>query len=93
MNAPPLQQWLIYCRPGFEHDCVEETQAKPINTKDNCGYVVLQGKPRLNFRQLTFARQLLTLHTVVDDLPERDRLTPLLAAIPDAPPQFGALFL
>lgn len=40
-----LPSWLIYCRPGFERDCVEETRAKPIETEDNSGYVVLQGKP------------------------------------------------
>ena len=93
MQTSPLQQWLIYCRPGFERDCVEETQAKSVNAKENNGYVVLQGKPRLNFKQLTFARQLLNLHAQVDELPERDRLTPLLASIPAFPEQFGALYL
>ena len=93
MHTSPLQQWLIYCRPGFERDCVEETQAKSVNAKENNGYVVLQGKPRLNFKQLTFARQLLNLLAQVDELPERDRLTPLLAAIPASPEQFGALYL
>lgn len=89
----PLPSWLIYCRPGFERDCVEETQAKPVETTENSGFVVLQGKPRLTYRQLTFARQLLNLHAEVDELPERDRLTPLLAAIPVSPERFGALYL
>jgi 23S rRNA (cytidine2498-2'-O)-methyltransferase len=93
MQTTSPQQWLIYCRPGFERDCVEETQAKPITAIGNSGYVVLQGKPRLNFKQLTFARQLLDIQSVVDNLPERDRLTPLLAAIPDSPSQFSAVFL
>lgn len=88
-----LSSWLIYCRPGFERDCVEETQAKPIETTENSGYVVLQGKPRLAYKQLTFARQLLNLHAEVNDLPERDRLTPLLAAIPASPERFSALYL
>jgi 23S rRNA (cytidine2498-2'-O)-methyltransferase len=88
-----LNSWLIYCRPGFERDCVEETQAKPVETTENSGFVVLQGKPKLAYRQLTFARQLLTLHTEVDALPERDHLTPLLAAIPAVPERFGALYL
>ncbi|BCK87746.1 ribosomal RNA large subunit methyltransferase M [Sideroxyarcus emersonii] len=88
-----LPSWLIYCRPGFERDCVEETQAKPIETEDNSGYVVLQGKPNLAYRQLAFARQLLRLHTEVRELPERDRLSPLLAAIPATPEKFGALYL
>jgi 23S rRNA (cytidine2498-2'-O)-methyltransferase len=88
-----LSSWLIYCRPGFERDCVEETQAKPVETTENSGFVVLQGKPKLTYRQLTFARQLLTLHTEVNELPERDRLTPLLAAIPASPERFSALYL
>ncbi|MDO8989773.1 MAG: 23S rRNA (cytidine(2498)-2'-O)-methyltransferase RlmM [Sideroxyarcus sp.] len=88
-----LHNWLIYCRPGFERDCVEETQAKPVETTENSGFVVLQGKPKLAYRQLTFARQLLTLHAEVHELPERDRLTPLLAAIPVSPERFSALYL
>ncbi|OIR17332.1 ribosomal RNA large subunit methyltransferase M [mine drainage metagenome] len=88
-----LPSWLIYCRPGFERDCVEETQAKPIETEENSGYVVLQGKPNLAYRQLAFARQLLSLHAEVRELPERDRLSPLLASIPATPERFGALHL
>ncbi|HLY95633.1 MAG TPA: 23S rRNA (cytidine(2498)-2'-O)-methyltransferase RlmM [Sideroxyarcus sp.] len=88
-----LPSWLVYCRPGFERDCVEETQAKPIEADENSGYLVLQGKPRLTYQQLAFARQLLRLHGEVSDLPERDRLTPLLAAIPDTLEKFSALYL
>jgi len=73
-----LPSWLVYCRPGFERDCVEETQAKPVEAVENSGYLVLQGKPKLAYRQLAFARQLLSLHGDVNDLTERDRLTPLL---------------
>jgi 23S rRNA (cytidine2498-2'-O)-methyltransferase len=88
-----LPSWLIYCRPGFERDCVDETQAKPIEATENSGYLVLQGKPRLTYQQLAFARQLLRLHGEVNELPERDRLTPLLAAIPNAPEKFSAVYL
>ncbi|MDP2806328.1 MAG: 23S rRNA (cytidine(2498)-2'-O)-methyltransferase RlmM, partial [Gallionellaceae bacterium] len=93
MNTPHTQQWLIYCRAGFERDCVEETQAKPIEAIENSGFVVLQGKPRLDFSLLAFARQLISLHGEVKELPEKDRLTPLLAAIPSTPEKFSALFL
>ncbi len=93
MEKSPLCEWLLYCRPGFERDCVQETQAKQIEAVPDSGYVVLQGKPRLSYFQLTFARQLISLHCEVRDLPERDRLTPLLAALPDEPQQFGALWL
>lgn len=88
-----LPRWLIYCRPGFEHDCIEETQAKPIRAEQNSGYLILEGKPKLDFRKLTFTRQLLRLHGEVDTLPEHDRLTPLLTAIPDVPEKFSAVWL
>lgn len=88
-----LSRWLIYCRPGFERDCVEETQAEAISAQTGSGYVVLQGKPRLAYAQLAFARQLIRLHGEVNALPERDRLGPLLSAIPDAPQKFSGLRL
>ena len=59
----------------------------------NSGFIIVQGKPRLHYEQLTFARQLISLHSEISELPERDRLTPLLAAVPDTPQQFGALWL
>lgn len=88
-----LSQWLVYCRPGFERDCVEETQARAVEAATNSGYVVLQGKPRLRFSDLAFTRQLIRLHTTVDNLLDRDRLTPLLSAVPEMPEKFGALWL
>jgi 23S rRNA (cytidine2498-2'-O)-methyltransferase len=93
MIDPNLPAWLVYCRPGFERDCIDETQAKPVEAAENSGYLVLQGKARLAYRQLAFARQLLKLHCEVRELPERDRLTPLLAAIPQEPARFSALYL
>jgi len=92
MDTTPCE-WLVYCRPGFERDCVDESRAKPVAAVEGSGYVVLQGKPRLAYAQLAFARQLISLHGEVTDLPERDRLTPLLGAVPDAPEQFGELYL
>ena len=93
MMDKTLPTWLVYCRPGFERDCAEETQAKVIEAAENSGFLILQGKAKLAYRQLTFARQLLTLHGEVNDLAERDRLLPILAAIPEVPAQFGALYL
>ena len=93
MIDPTLPAWLIYCRPGFERDCIEETQAKVIEADENSGFLVLQGKAKLAYKQLTFVRQLLTFQSEVTDLPERDRLSPLLAAIPDAPEKFSVLYL
>jgi 23S rRNA (cytidine2498-2'-O)-methyltransferase len=88
-----LPSWLVYCRPGFERDCVEETQAKPVEAIGDSGYLVLQGKAKLAYKQLAFARQLLKLHGEVTGLPERDRLTPLLTALSAEPQQFSALYL
>ncbi|MFA5371727.1 MAG: 23S rRNA (cytidine(2498)-2'-O)-methyltransferase RlmM [Sideroxydans sp.] len=90
---PALPSWLIYCRPGFERDCVEETQAKVVEAEADSGFLVLQGKARLSYKQLAFVRQLLILDGAVNDLPERDRLAPLLAAIPSLPEKFSALYL
>lgn len=92
-QTPKNQQWLLYCRPGFERDCLQETQASSLEANANSGFIVVQGKPRLHYAQLTFARQLIALHAEIKELPERDRLTPLLAAIPDTPAKFGALWL
>ena len=93
MIDPTLPAWLVYCRPGFERDCIEETQAKPVEADENSGYLVLQGKARLAYKQLAFARQLLRLHCEVRDLPERDRLSPLLEALPQTPERYSALYL
>jgi 23S rRNA (cytidine2498-2'-O)-methyltransferase len=93
MMDAALPTWLVYCRPGFERDCAEETQAKPVEVIENSGYLVLQGKAKLAYDQLAFARQLLTLHGEVNDLPERDRLAPLLTALPATQEKFGALYL
>ncbi len=92
MDTAPVT-WLIYCRPGFERDCVEETQAKPLEADDGSGFVILQGKPRLAYAQLAFARQLIRLQCDLPGLPERDRLTPLVAALPMEPQVFGAVYL
>lgn len=93
MQTPTLTNWLLYCRPGFERDCVQETQARQIEALPDSGFAVVQGKQRLAYAHLTFARQLICLYGSVEKLPERDRITPLLAALPDQPQQFGALWL
>jgi len=93
MQTSHPQQWLIYCRPGFERDCVEETQAKPIEVRENSGYLVLEGKAKLAYKQLAFARQLISLHKEVKELPERDHLTPLLDALVDSTQTFSSLYL
>lgn len=93
MQTPPLPTWLLYCRPGFESDCAQETQAKLIEVQSDSGFIVVQGKSRLAYAQLVFARQLMRLLGEVSSLPERDRLTPLLAALSAQPERYGAVWL
>jgi len=104
MQTPQNNQWLLYCRAGFEQDCAQEAlrqarQQKPVIAEQppiqaDSGYVTvaLNGQ-QLNYRELIFARQLIRLHHIVEPLPERDRLTPILAAITDLSGNFGALWL
>lgn len=92
-QSPKSQKWLLYCRPGFERDCLQETQASALEANANSGFVIVQGKPRLHYEQLTFTRQLITLLGEISELPERDRLTPLMNAMPDTHEKFGALWL
>jgi 23S rRNA (cytidine2498-2'-O)-methyltransferase len=86
-------RWLVYCRPGFERDCVEETQAKALEAVENTGFVRLEGKPHLNFSKLVFARQLIELLNTINDLPEKDRLSPILAALNNPTEKFSAVYL
>ncbi len=97
-----LTHWLLYCRPGFEKDCAQEAVAcaraqRPVlaeqpNIVADSGYaIVVINEQLLSYRELIFTRQLIRLHRTIDTLPERDRLTPILAALP--PGNFGALWL
>ncbi|TAN80891.1 MAG: 23S rRNA (cytidine(2498)-2'-O)-methyltransferase RlmM [Gallionella sp.] len=96
--------WLLYCRPGFEQDCAQEAlrQARlqrPVIAEQppvlaDSGYaLVTVNDQSLAYRELIFARQLIRLHHTITALPERDRLTPILAAIDALPDSFGALWL
>jgi 23S rRNA (cytidine2498-2'-O)-methyltransferase len=99
------QNWLLYCRPSFEADCAQEAlrqakQQRPIigteqpATEQDSGYVqITLNEQKLSYKDLIFARQLIRLEQRIDALPERDRLTPLLAAIAKLPHTFGALWL
>ncbi len=104
MKTKHTSQYLLYCRPGFEADCAQEAQqqarsqrpviAEQDDIRPDCGYVVVTlNEQKLSYRELIFARQLIRLHQTLDALPERDRLTPILAAIAALPGNFGALWL
>src|SRR5574340_828133 len=104
MQKPSLIYWLLYCRPGFEQDCAQEAlrqarQQKPVIAEQpaiiaDSGYVVVAlNEQQLDHRELIFARQLIRLHCSVEQLPERDRLTPILDALADLPGPSGTLWL
>lgn len=104
MKTKHTSQYLLYCRPGFEADCAQEVlqqarSQRPViaeqdEIRPDCGYVVVTlNEQKLSYRELIFARQLIRLHQTLDALPERDRLTPILAAIAALPGNFGALWL
>jgi 23S rRNA (cytidine2498-2'-O)-methyltransferase len=105
MKKSTNTNWLLYCRPGFEQDCAQEAlrqamQQKPIIGIEqpaivaDSGYVVVAlNEQKLSYRELIFARQLIRLHHTIESLSERDRLTPILAAVAALPGSFGALWL
>jgi 23S rRNA (cytidine2498-2'-O)-methyltransferase len=104
MNTLPTTHWLLYCRPGFEQDCAQEAlrQArlqKPVIADqppvvNDSGYVVVVlNEQKLNYRELVFARQLIRLQYIIEELSERDRLTPLVEAIAALPDTFSTLWL
>ncbi len=104
MQTRKSTYWLLYCRPGFEQDCAQEAlrqarqQSLVIATQPpilaNSGYAaVALNEQTLSYCELIFARQLIRLHQTIEALPERDRLTPILAAIATLPGAFGALWL
>ncbi|HXU92127.1 MAG TPA: 23S rRNA (cytidine(2498)-2'-O)-methyltransferase RlmM [Gallionella sp.] len=104
MQEPSITHWLLYCRPGFEQDCAQEAlrqarQQKPVIAEQppiqaDSGYVVVAlNDQQLSFRELVFARQLIRLQYIIEELPDRDRLTPLVEAIAELPETFGELWL
>jgi len=104
MNNIPTNQWLLYCRPGFERDCAQEAlrearRQRPIIAVQpeivaDSGYaVVTLNEHSLSYHDLVFTRQLIRLHGTLTELPERDRLTPILATIAGLPGNFSVLWL
>ena len=103
-GSTELSHWLLYCRPGFESDCTQETVAqarrqRPVLAEQpgiipDSGYAIIAiNGQTLSYGELIFARQLMRLHHIIEELPERDRLTPILDAIATLPGNFGVLWL
>jgi 23S rRNA (cytidine2498-2'-O)-methyltransferase len=105
MKTPTENNWLLYCRPGFEQDSAQEAlrqarQQRPVTVIEqpaiqaDSGYVqIALNEQTLNYRELIFSRQLIRLHHTIAALSERDRLTPILASIANLPGNFGTLWL
>ncbi len=105
MKTSTENNWLLYCRPSFEQDCAQEAlrqarQQRPVTVIEqpaiqaDSGYVkIALNEQTLNYRELIFSRQLIRLHHTIAVLSERDRLTPILAAIANLPGNFGTLWL
>lgn len=99
---------LVQCRPGFEADAGQELQASSarlaasLRMQPQSGFVFLaldapqphdELRRRLDTSRLVFSRQSFQVLAVVDDLPERDRLTPLVERIESFHERFSAILL
>jgi 23S rRNA (cytidine2498-2'-O)-methyltransferase len=98
---------LCYCRPGFEPELAAELTARAAETgfagyartERNSGHVcficddAVALSRALPWHDLIFARQKLVLIGELRALDPRDRITPLLEALPPSPSEFGALLV
>jgi len=87
-----MEYILLYCRPGFERECAQEITDRAAdfgiggeaNAEAGAGFVIYasaeaaQVTKNQSFNKLVFPRQWMQVAEFVDDLPTRDRLTPLL---------------
>ncbi|MCB6184838.1 23S rRNA (cytidine(2498)-2'-O)-methyltransferase RlmM [Leeia sp. TBRC 13508] len=91
----PIEAILLYCRPGFEAECATEAVTAlgadediTVVYEELSGYarVLIPGHLReaarsIRFSSLIFTRQLVFEFMSLTDLPEKDRLTPVLDAL------------
>jgi 23S rRNA (cytidine2498-2'-O)-methyltransferase len=96
--------WLLYCRPGYEQDCASEAlrlarQQRLITLEQELpvpgsGYVtVALGDQRLTYHDLIFARQLIRLQYTINNLSERDRITPIVNMVAELPIRHGTAWI
>jgi len=92
---------IAYCRPGFEGDCAAEWQDKAgvlgvfgyCQAKANDGYIVYRCQTeeadhlarKLALKELVFTRQFIAICAELSELPETDRIGPILSALADQP--------
>lgn len=99
---------LVQCRPGFEADAGQELRACAarlafrLQAQAQSGFVFLaletpqahdDLRRRVDTSRLVFARQSFQVLAVIDDLPDRDRLTPLVERIEAFNERFSAILL
>ncbi|EKE84871.1 23S rRNA (cytidine(2498)-2'-O)-methyltransferase RlmM [Idiomarina xiamenensis] len=92
---------VAYCRAGFEGDCAAELQAKTAamgvygycQTQPDSGYVMYRcaseeadhlGR-KLALNSLIFTRQFFVVANELNELPEHDRVSPMLAVCAELP--------
>jgi 23S rRNA (cytidine2498-2'-O)-methyltransferase len=93
-----LRALLLHCRPGFEPECAAEiaeraAQAHPGYARTTRGQAFVEWfcedpsalAAALPWRRLIFARQRLEVLADLADLPQGDRLSPILASLPEHP--------
>ena len=97
---------LCYCRAGFEPELAAELSERAAlagfgghaRAERGSGFVVFAGvdgaavSRALRWRELIFVRQKLVLIDELRGLDPRDRITPILAALQDAPPVGSVVF-
>lgn len=87
---------LAYCRPGFEKDlasemtarCAKKGMASVCRAVPDSGFVLQdidapedEARKLVGYNELVFARQLVWVRASLENLPEKDRLTPLMNTI------------
>jgi len=94
----PINNILLYCRPGFEKECASEIietasqSSLPgfVKAKPDTGFIIYQQQittdinelnQLIDFSKLMFARQCIFSLDIVKDLPNDDRITPLINII------------
>jgi 23S rRNA (cytidine2498-2'-O)-methyltransferase len=100
---------LVYCRAGFEKECAQEITAAAadmgvegfVRARPDSGFALFQAHQddmgldfakHLEFRRLIFARQLVRAGELIN-LPEADRVTPIVAAVRELGKRFAGLHI
>ena len=104
----PSRSVVCYCRAGFENECAQEIEAAAaVNSvagaasfEPGSAFVVYNStndeaslRRVFDWRNLIFARQSLVAFARFDNLPRKDRLTPMLAALAQRGERFADCYV